>query len=160
MPEQVLSAGTPSQLDFPVVLRRVFADVLEIMFFEEAVDTSCEHGWIASARSVRLAFDGSHCGEFLLSVAPEVAQSIAPAFLGIESEETTDEQCAQVLRELANILCGSVLSQLWPDADLSLAVPEPIRFEESTADALHACFLLPQGKLSVSIRVLNRNSGV
>ena len=139
--------------DFAGTLSRVGAEVLETMFFDEAVAAPCEHGWIPSAASVRLPFEGSHCGEFLLSVAPEVARSIAPAFLGIELEEVTEGQSSQVLLELANILCGSVLSHLWPDSDLRLGGPEPIQADGPIEDSLHECFRLTEGMLSVSIRV-------
>jgi hypothetical protein len=152
--EQMQSSDAAAvEPDFAGTLSRVGAEVLETMFFDEAVAAPCEHGWIPSAASVRLAFEGSHCGVFLLSVAPEVAQSITPAFLGIEPEEVTEGQSSQVLLELANILCGSVLSHLWPDSDLKLGAPELIQVEGPIEDALHECFQLTEGMLSVSIRV-------
>jgi hypothetical protein len=154
MSEQLEPADTKAAgPDFAGTLSRVGAEVLETMFFDEALPAPCEHGWIPSGASVRLAFEGSHCGEFLLSVAPEVAQSITPAFLGVEPEEVTEGQGSQVLLELANILCGSVLSHLWPDADLKLGGPELIQVEGPIEDALHECFQLTEGMLSVSIRV-------
>jgi CheY-specific phosphatase CheX len=139
--------------DFTGTLSRVGAEVLETMFFDEALPSPCEHGWIRSSASVRLAFEGSHRGMFLLSVASEVAQSITPAFLGIEPDEVTEGQSSQVLLELANILCGSVLSHLWPDSDLKLGGPELIQAEGPIEGALHECFQLTEGMLSVSIRV-------
>jgi len=161
MPEQLqpLEAGA-ADLDFSATLRRVAAEVLETMFFDEAVAAPCDHGWISSAASVRLTFAGSHCGEFLLSVSPEVGRSIAPAFLGIEPEEVTAGESSQVLLELANILCGSVVSQLWPDSDLMLEAPELIQVEGPIEDALHECFLLPEGMLAVSIGMCKGTGGV
>ena len=154
MSEQLEPADTKAASpDFAGTLSRVGAEVLETMFFDEALPAPCEHGWIPSAASVRLAFEGSRCGEFLLSVAAEVAQSITPAFLGVEPEEVTEGQSSQVLLELANILCGSVLSHLWPDSDLKLGGPELIQVEGPIEDALHECFQLTEGMLSVSIRV-------
>ena len=154
MSEQTLPCSAFAEDSDPAAtLKRVGAAVLETMFFDEAVATRCDHGWIASAPSVRLTIAGSYCGEFLLSVSPEVARSIAPAFLGIDPEEISDSQKSQVLLELANILCGSVLSQLQPDSDLMLGAPEPIELDEPVHEALHQCFLLPEGMLSVSIRM-------
>jgi hypothetical protein len=160
MSEELSTSGAVAAgSDFSGTLRRVSAEVLETMFFDEPVAAPCEHGWIAPAASVRMAFEGSHCGEFLLSVSPPVARAIAPAFLGIEAEEVTEIQSGQVLLELANILCGSVLSQLWPDSDLRLGAPEaiqvegPIQMEGPIEDALHECFVLTEGMLSVSIRM-------
>jgi hypothetical protein len=155
MSEQQLEASgaLAAAPDFSGTLSRVTAEVLETMFFDEAVATPCDHGWISAAASVRLVFEGSHCGDFLLSVSPQVTQSIAPAFLGIEQDEVTESQSGQVLLELANILCGSVLSHLWPDSDLRLGAPEPIQVEGPIEEALHECFLLTEGMLSVSIRM-------
>lgn len=160
MPEELKTSGPVAAVsDFSGTLRRVSAEVLETMFFDEPVAVPCDHGWIARVASVRMAFEGSHRGEFLLSVSPPVARSIAPAFLGIEAEEVTEIQSSQVLLELANILCGSVLSQLWPDSDLRLGAPEtiqvegPIPLDKPIGDALHECFVLTEGMLSVSIRL-------
>ncbi|HWY49643.1 MAG TPA: chemotaxis protein CheX [Bryobacteraceae bacterium] len=148
------SCAVASDPDFSSTLSRVSAEVLETMFFDEPVAARCEHSWISSAASVRLSFEGSHRGEFLLSVSPQVARSIAPAFLGIEADEVTGTQASQVLLELANILCGSVLSRLWPDSDLRLGAPEPIQAAGSIQPAtLHECFLLTDGMLSVSIQM-------
>ena len=154
-----LSEAGGVDIDSSEVLSRVGAQVLETMFFDEAVATACNHAWIASAASVRLVFEGSHRGQFLLSVASEVARSIAPAFLGIDPEEVVEEQSNQVLLELANILCGSVLSRLWPESDLTLEAPESIQAAGPLEHALHKCFLLPEGMLSVSIRVCAAGPG-
>ena len=156
MPEQLQSPRLAGNRDFSDILRRVGAEVLETMFFDEALAAACEHGWVPAAASIRLAFEGSHRGQFLLSVSPEVARSISPAFLGVDPEEVTEAQSGQVLLELANILCGSMLSQLWPDSELKLGPPEPVQVEGPIEAALHECFLLTEGMLSVSIR-LNGN---
>ena len=153
MPEQMkLSGAAAGSLLIAGILRRAGIEVLETMFFDEAVAAPCEHGWIASAASVRLAFEGSQSGEFLLSAEAEVARSITPAFLGIEPEEVAEGQSSQVLLELANILCGAVLSRLWPEANLRLGVPE-LAAARPIDPVLHECFLLPEGRLSVSIRM-------
>jgi hypothetical protein len=153
MSEQLeASGGVSAGPDFSAILSRVTAEVLETMFFDEPAPAPCDHGWIPTAASVLMAFEGSHCGEFLLSVSGGVARSITPAFLGVEPEEVTEGQNHQVLLELANILCGSVLSQLWPDSELKLGAPELTQVQGPIEEALHECFLLPEGMLSVSIR--------
>jgi len=152
MPEELHTPGAMgADPDFAGTLTRVGAEVLATMFFDEAVAAPCDHGWISTAASVRVAVEGSHCGEFRLSVSPEVWRSIAPAFLGIEPEEVAEGQSIQVLLELANILCGSVLSQLWPDSDLTLRAPEMVGAEGPMEGALHECFLLTEGMLSITI---------
>jgi hypothetical protein len=159
MSEQLeASSVVGAEPDFSAILSRVTAEVLETMFFDEPVPAPCDHDWIPAAPSVRMTFEGSHCGQFLLSVSGGVARSITPAFLGVEPEEVTEGQSHQVLLELANILCGSVLSHLWPDSDLKLGEPELLQVEGPIEEALHECFLLPEGMLSVSIRMCGDES--
>ena len=142
-----------STANLPAILDDVTAQVLATMFFDEAVTAECEHSWLLGATSVHIGFDGSHRGDFWLTVSGEVAQSIAPAFLGIDAEETSEAQRGQVLLELANILCGSILSHFWPDSDLTLEPPEVVGAEVRLEGGVHRCFMLSEGTLAVSIQV-------
>ncbi len=143
---------TDVDLDFDT-LGRVSAAVLETMFFEESVETECAHGWLQTAISARVRFEGSHCGEFVLSVAPDAARCIAAGFLGLDPEELTEVQPGQVIQELTNILCGAVLSNVWPASNLSLDTPELASHGYSLPDGMHRCFTLPDGPVCVSISV-------
>jgi len=136
------------------VVASVSAAVLETMFFEEAVESACEHAWLESALSVRVTFHGSHTGEFLLSVSPAAAQCIAAGFLGVDSAELAEGQTGQVLLELSNILCGAVMSHLFPESSLNLDPPEAVPTGAVPEGSLHHCFYLPDGPVAVSIRVL------
>jgi hypothetical protein len=136
---------------FDTTLANVTTEVLETMFFAEAARTECEHGWLDASFSVRVSFRGSHSGDMLLSVSPEAADSLAPAFLGIDPLEMTDAPRIQVLLELANILCGAVLSHFWPESQLALAAPEVTVYEPLGGPGLHGCFVLEEGKLAVWI---------
>jgi CheY-specific phosphatase CheX len=134
--------------------RRVAAEVLETMFFTEAELVPCGHAWLQSAPCARIGFDGSHLGEMLLAVSAEAADPIASSFLGLDPEELTDAQRGQVIQELANILCGAMLSRLWPDSKLALSSPELTPWQEwPGAGALHQCFVIPEGMLAISIRL-------
>ena len=135
------------------ILRDVVAEVLETMFFTEASGVGCEHAWLSEATTVRVPFSGSHCGQMLLCVSADVVSSIAPAFLGRDFGETSREERGQVILELANILCGAVLSRLWPESRLQLEAPETGAWEDGTEGALHCCFELPEGRLAASIRI-------
>lgn len=143
--------------EFAASVVRVAAGVLETMFFEEAVAAACDHAWLATAVSVHLSFDGSHCGEFLLSVSPDTARSIASGFLGLDLEEMTETQPGEVMLELANILCGALISNLWPESSLSLGTPELVSAEHSFPEAMHCCFSLPDGMVAVSIGLCSGN---
>jgi CheY-specific phosphatase CheX len=135
-------------------VQRVAAEVLETMFFTEAEVAPCEHAWLEIALCARIGFEGSHYGEMLLGVSVEAADPIATSFLGVDPIELTDAQRGQVIQELSNILCGAMLSQLWPESRLVLSSPELTAWQDWPADgALHRCFTIPEGMLAISIRL-------
>jgi|HubBroStandDraft_4_1064222.scaffolds.fasta_scaffold01555_12 CheY-specific phosphatase CheX len=159
MPEQLQPARPVEEApEFGPVVIRVAAEVLETMFFEEALPSACEHAWLAQAVSAQLSFEGSHCGEFLLSVPPGTARSIAAGFLGVDPEEMSETQPGEVILELANILCGALMSTLWPESNLSLGTPELVSAEHSFPAAMHCCFSLPEGMVAVSIALGSRDA--
>jgi hypothetical protein len=153
MSEGLHRLSVADRADELAVLDRVGAEVLETMFFSEAVVTPCGHAWLERATSVRVVFAGSHFGEIFLSVSMEAERSIASGFLGLNEEETTGSQGGQVISELANIFCGAVMSSLWPESSLNLDSPELTGSPRHEAGAMHRCFILPEGMLAVSIHL-------
>jgi hypothetical protein len=147
-------------------VREVAAEVLETMFFTEAELAICEHTWLVpnlsgyGARCACIRFEGSHRGgshrgEMLLGVSGEAADPIAASFLGLELPELTDARRGEVIQELTNILCGAMLSRLWPESKLALGSPQLTAWQEWPAGgALHRCFMIPEGLLAISIRLL------
>jgi hypothetical protein len=134
--------------------RRVASEVLETMFFTEAEVVACDHGWMEIAPCARIRFDGSHSGEMLLGVSVEAADPIAASFLGLDPMELTEAQRGQMVQELSNILCGAMLSQLWPESTLALSGPELTAWPEwPSQGTLHRCLALPEGMLAISIRL-------
>ena len=133
------------------LLSRVSAAVLETMFFTDAVPAACSHGWLRSAIGTRVRFEGPRHGEMLASFSLGAARSIAPAFLGLDSDQITESQRTQVILELANILCGAALSSLWPRSHLTLDSPELLDSAQDAEGAAHRCFRLPEGMLAVSM---------
>ncbi len=141
-------------IDFTAALSRISGEVLETMFFTEAVPVECEHSWFASAVSVQIAFDGSHCGEMWLAVGEEAVPALASAFLAIDPEEAGEMERSQVILELANILCGAVLSSLWRESRLQLNAPKLAAWQCGGEGVWHCCLMLPEGRLAISIRLL------
>lgn len=131
----------------------VAAEVMETMFFTEALVTDCDHGWLGRAFTVRVNFDGTHCGQVFLTISTEAAWSIAAGFLGLDMAEMAEAQLNQVILELANILCGAAMSRLWPESSLTLAAPELVEAELPVAGVWHRCFTMPEGMMAVSIRL-------
>ena len=135
-------------------LQEVAGEVLETMFFTEAEMADCEHAWLGAAPCARIGFDGSHCGEMQLAVSTEAADPIAASFLGLEPDELTAAQRGQVIQELSNILCGALLSHLWPESRLALASPELRAWQEWPPEGtLHRCFVIPEGTVAISVRL-------
>jgi len=135
-------------------IRQVASEVLEAMFFTEAELTACEHAWLGKARCAQIRFGGSHFGEMQLGVSAEAAEPIAASFLGLDPMELTDAQRGQVIEELSNILCGAILSKLWPESKLALSSPKLSVWQEwPDGGPLHHCFAIPEGLLGISIRL-------
>jgi len=141
-------------VDFTEALRRVSGEVLETMFFTEAMPADCEHSWLGGAVSVQVGFDGSHVGEMWLAVGEEAVPALASAFLGLDPEEASAMERSQVILELANILCGAVLSSLWRDSRLQLDAPKLAAWDCGGEGVWHCCLTLPEGRLAISIRLV------
>jgi Chemotaxis phosphatase CheX len=151
MPQQIEPmAESSAELE---ILDRVGAEVMETMFFSEAVASHCSHEWMGAAVGARVRFSGTHDGEFLVSVSQEAAQSVAAGFLGLDTIELAPAQLSQVILELANILCGAAMSHLWPESALALEAPELADPCDAIETGCHRCFTLPEGMLAVTIRM-------
>jgi len=134
------------------ILRNVSCEVLETMFFADAQPVGCEHSWMNDALSARVAFNGSHVGFMVLAASHDAAASIAAAFLGSESGEMAEVEEGEVILELSNILCGALLSRLWPESSLLLEAPQLVNAELNAVGPLHCCFALEEGNLSISVQ--------
>ncbi len=96
------------------VLAESAQSVLETMFFvvpEGPVDTA----WHQQPPLLHagLAFRGEWRGTFELTAPLNSAKALASSFSGVsEPEEVSEAEAAEVMRELANMVCGSTLSRL------------------------------------------------
>lgn len=112
-------------------LSQAAAEVLETMFFTTLAEEAAEPGEAEPAEpvaapclSVRLSFRGAVSGRLGIRVPPDTGRRIAANFLGIEPAEATGAQIEDVLCELSNMLCGSVLSRLQSESVFELLRPE------------------------------------
>jgi CheY-specific phosphatase CheX len=109
----------------PIEIQKIFlesaSEVLETMFFTGIEDENASDADITKV-SAELGFNGHPSGKFGVQVPLETGRLIAANFLG--SEEITDAQVAEVVGELSNMLCGSVLSRLEAGARFELFHPE------------------------------------
>jgi CheY-specific phosphatase CheX len=100
-------------------------EVLETMFFtaissDVEAALSPDGSWISAG----LTFHGKPSGKFGVSVPVITGRKIAASFLGRDEAETTDAQAGQVVCELTNMLCGSVLSRIEKDTLFDLTSPQ------------------------------------
>jgi CheY-specific phosphatase CheX len=87
------------------------------------------------------------------------ARKLAAGFLGEDEGMLTDSQPGQAVCELANMLCGSLLSKLESDESFDLAPPAlvPAGREDSVGleilPVARQSFALEEGILTVSVRL-------
>ncbi len=99
-------------------------EVLEKMFFFSPPENSgagCRSTEPEIAACVN--FTGDPPGELTLRVARDAARSIAADFLAAEIYELQEDQVTGVLCELANMICGSVLSRIESSTVFHLSAP-------------------------------------
>jgi CheY-specific phosphatase CheX len=99
-------------------------DVLEKMFFAELVEEAGKDAPAPRGIAAELAFEGDPPGSFRLDLDLLAAQAAAADFLGEDACEINAGQMNAVVCELANMICGSVLSRIESSATFRLAKPE------------------------------------
>jgi CheY-specific phosphatase CheX len=142
-------------------LHDAVVEVLEKMFFIEATEpetTEPEANEPGAAPSVlvQLSFDGDPAGVFRLSAAPAAAVRIAADFLGEDADSVTPDHVGEVVRELANMICGSVLSRIESRATFRLAPPELLAADPPGALDTNCTVNTGSGLLSAGIAMETR----
>lgn len=98
---------------------------LETMFFASpdsvSMDPQRPAGELIAAS---LTFQGSPPGRFGLVVSDLLARNLAANFIGVDDPaELLPGQVAEVIGELANMMCGAALSDLESNANFNLGAP-------------------------------------
>lgn len=114
-----------TELNFDQLLSETVDSVLETMFFS-ATWGPADPEFGGAVLESRLAFHGRPSGTFRVCLSEPCARLLAGGFLGEDEDSLTDSQTGQVVCELANMLCGSLLSKLQSDESFDLASPELI----------------------------------
>ncbi|HMC63019.1 MAG TPA: chemotaxis protein CheX [Candidatus Solibacter sp.] len=84
----------------------------------EAPESSCSH------IAVKLAFEGDPPGSLTLRTTRAVGRSIAADFLGDDAAALSERQVEEIVCELANMICGAVLSRVESRAVFRLGSPQ------------------------------------
>jgi CheY-specific phosphatase CheX len=166
MPEAAL------QMEVGEALREAVTEVLEKMFFIRALEDpraalelcrslSAFHGEAEIA--TRVVFHGEPSGVLSLRTDYPVARAIAADFLAEEGPELSARQVEEVVAELANMICGAVLSRVESAAAFRLdppAIVEPaaadIRLPETAVRVVPIC----RGALTVKVWMEARPCGL
>lgn len=141
--------ATDTMLD---ALDHAVTEVLETMFFAEPLGMCEEPAPAEEAEfSALLSYRGVASGRLSVHIAGGAARQLAADFLGSEPDSPPDDgEVSGVVRELANMICGAVLSRLHNDAVFELSAPVPCAGSESHP-ALCRCFDLGDGWIRICI---------
>lgn len=149
MPEA--TSAVPAAAHIGACLAEAAQEVLETMFFltiEGAAD------WAEAGRRLHrhccVDFHGPLEGRLDLAVSGDLAPALASGFTGRGEDELTSGDIDGVLCEMANMLCGSVLSRAEPDALFSLSAP---RVTSGEAEAPGVCRVFDLGLGDVRVCV-------
>jgi hypothetical protein len=96
----------------------------------------------------QLKFEGQYKGSLRIGLSHAGAHALAAGFLGLE--QVDEPQLMEFTRELANMVCGAVVSEFASGSLYSLSPPVPMSPEEfREADGQRVDFTLEEGFLSV-----------
>lgn len=101
------------------------SEVLEQMFFARPVGDGAKAN-SSSQMTAEVNFDGEASGYLTLSASARAARSIAAGFLAEDQPVLSERQVGEVLCELANIICGSVLTRMESNTHFHLHSPRLI----------------------------------
>jgi hypothetical protein len=105
-------------------LSSAVAEVLDCMFFVEVMGEVAEPPPEAGTVTVHLSFDGDPPGHFQMRIGRPTANAVAADFLGEDLESLSARQSTDVTLELANMICGAVLSRIESRAAFRLGSPQ------------------------------------
>ena len=114
-------------------------DVLEKMFFVRSLGEPLDHA-AEPLIAAHLTFEGDPPGWLTFRITAAAARSVAADFLGEEESELTEAQIGEVVCELANMICGSMLSRVESNTLFRLATPRLIAPETGpSSDSAATC---------------------
>jgi CheY-specific phosphatase CheX len=115
--------------DFTPLVNEYCAEVLDSMYFTTVLEISHppdqQPAPAPDALAFSLRFQGDVHGTFGISLSLSMARTLASNFLGEEERDLTEAEVAEVVGELTNMLCGSILSRVIGTSKFALSHPQP-----------------------------------
>lgn len=137
-----------------VSLREAVDEVLETMFFVQNEGQPVQDRPLEELVASRVDFEGNPSGMLTLRITRQAARGMAADFLGQDPAELPPDRTTEVVSELANMICGAVLSRVESETTFRLSPPltavETGYVLTKSADAIVCRVDLPDGALSVS----------
>lgn len=130
------------------VIRSSVEEVLETMFLTCLEDDAPADG-VPPVISSTLTFRGNPSGALQVEVSEAAARELAGNFLG--DDEVAPAHTGEVICELANMICGSVLGQLGSETLFDLSSPQ--QGAALSGEFFTERFAIPGGALAVSIQL-------
>lgn len=112
-----------TEQNLQALLAEAVHTVLETMFFSAPLGPS-EPDAGEHALEARIAFHGTPSGTVSVRVSEASARRLAAGFLGEDEDALAERQPGQAICELANMLCGSLVSRLEMERHFDLDSPE------------------------------------
>jgi len=140
-------------------LMSAVAEVLDCMFFREVQGEAAEPPPEAETVAVQLSFDGDAPGHFQMRIVRPAANAIAADFLGEDPESLSARQSTEVTLELANMICGAVLSRIESRAAFRLGSPQIVADDagkRGSAEETRCTVETGEGALTVAIQMEKR----
>jgi len=108
------------------MLAAAAGEVLETMFFTPVYGPAPAGASVSGPRmAARISFQGTPSGVLILSVPEPAARALAANFLASEGDDPLPvSQLRGVVSELANMVCGSLLSRVESEEHFRLSSPE------------------------------------
>ncbi len=110
------------------VIENVFCDVFENLafMFGESIGKDALEAIGSEHTQAHISFDGARTGELVLVVPDDMCPEIAANVLGVDpDDEQVYELAGDALKEMINIICGRLLTDLVSnDLIFNLSVPE------------------------------------
>jgi len=126
------------------------------MFFLDTLGEAGEPPAGADTVTVHLSFEGDPAGCFEMRVACPAANAIAADFLGEDAESVTPQQSTDVTLELANMICGAVLSRIESSATFRLGAPRVVADIVADEETTRYTVETGSGTLTAAIRMETR----
>jgi CheY-specific phosphatase CheX len=120
-------------------MRAAIFDVFERMYYIFLEPFHDEYSDYAMGSSIK--FDGALHGELMILVSEELAKTMVQNLLGLESEEITEQDIEDCVKEAANMICGNFLSNLDQTKVFDLSIPLFIRHPRGFREGNRACSL-------------------